>query len=142
VRPAGSGGGPPVPVLDPLREAGVTPSSKENFKPLPPREQAAYTLARWTGAGILFLTFLLVIQWWTTVPDVPTLPSTGVGTPVAEEPATKLVANYQTLNTAVTTRSTTLFDTIVARTLLPVFTALLGYLFGTHAASNRASDNT
>ncbi len=42
--------------------------------------------------------------------------------------------NQATLNDSTWTRITTLFDLIVSKSLLPIFTTILGYIFGSRAA--------
>jgi hypothetical protein len=62
----------------------------------------------------------------------------------AYNPVATSVADYKALNDIGTTRATTLFDTVVVRALLPIFTTILGYIFGAQAgqaAANRNQEN-
>ncbi len=45
---------------------------------------------------------------------------------------TKAIEIYQELSTASTTRAITLFETIVAKALIPILTSVLGYIYGTY----------
>ncbi len=43
--------------------------------------------------------------------------------------------SYKALNDLAVDRTIKLFDTVVAKALLPLFTAILGYIFGSRAES-------
>ena len=66
-------------------------------------------------------------------------PPPSLPVPLPSDPATlsqltadygRLSANHQAMWDAHQARATGFFDTVVARTLLPVLTAILGYIFG------------
>jgi hypothetical protein len=58
-------------------------------------------------------------------PPLPTIP------PMADANTTKaILENYKSLQQIVLEPYTTLFDSIVVKVLLPVFTSILGYIFG------------
>ncbi len=61
-------------------------------------------------------------------PPVPVIPA---GTDPAIVKAT--LDNYKTLQQIALEPFTTLFDSIVVKVLLPVFTSILGYIFGLRA---------
>jgi hypothetical protein len=44
--------------------------------------------------------------------------------------------NFVSISNAIAERSSKMFDLIVSRALLPVFTALLGYIFASQSRSN------
>ena len=51
------------------------------------------------------------------------------------------LANYQTLAQISLQRITDLFDLMVAKTMIPVLTAILGYIFGVRESSKRATNS-
>jgi hypothetical protein len=57
---------------------------------------------------------------------------------LSAEDAKKLADNLKVLSDASIDRSLKLFDDIVGRVLLPVFTSILGYIFGTRAGDGAA----
>jgi hypothetical protein len=61
--------------------------------------------------------------------------------PTKEEPVVKAAPktpaeNYAILSNAVADRSSKMFDLVVTRALLPVFTSILGYIFGAQPRTN------
>jgi hypothetical protein len=88
-----------------------------------------------TGVGIVTtLAIVLIIADW-----MAKAPWLGVPSGLAQMDPTQAKAameNLKTLNDASVESAVKMFDTIVARSLLPVFTAILGYIFGTRASRN------
>src|SRR6185295_3810569 len=81
----------------------------------------------------------------TTLKPAPN-PLTGKTTPLEASAAAQAVAtppktpaeNYAFISNAIADRSSKMFDLIVVRALLPVFTALLGYIFGSQPSRSNA----
>lgn len=132
----------------PLQDAGVPPGgvgastvtidadsvgSVRLNKQLEPTQQAGMRLA--TGVGIVTtLAIVLIIADW-----IAKAPWLGVPSGLAQMDPTQAKAvmeNLKTLNEVSVDSAVKMFDTIVARSLLPVFTAILGYIFGTRASRN------
>ena len=67
----------------------------------------------------------LVGKWFWYAPSVPVIPP-------AADPATvkAILENYKTLQQTALEPFTTLFDSIVVKVLLPIFTSILGYIYG------------
>lgn len=105
-------------------------------KQLEPTQQAGLLLAG--GVGIVTtVAILAIIAAW-----VAKAPWMGVPSGLAQmEPskAKAVIDNLKTLNDLSVDGAVKMFDTVVARSLLPVFTAILGYIFGTRAASKNGS---
>jgi hypothetical protein len=105
-------------------------------------EFAGTQLARYAGGTIAIITGLITLYWifgfWMFSFQIPppNLPS-----PLPSDPAvlSQLTTDYGRISTshqamwdAHQTRVKDFFDTVVARTLLPVLTGILGYIFGAH----------
>lgn len=103
-------------------------------------EWAGTELAKYAGLIIAIYTGLITFYWivglWMfgVQNPPPVLPS-----PLPADPATlaqlttdfgRISASHQAMWDAHQTRATGFFDTVIARTLLPVLTAILGYIFG------------
>ena len=89
------------------------------------------------------LVFVAVV-WFQTAPQPPALlPLPAITDPakakdvLANTQALNQAAldNYKALNAEAISRVTSLFDLLATKTLLPVFTAILGYIFGSRAAA-------
>jgi hypothetical protein len=64
-------------------------------------------------------------------------PASPASSPQAQVVAPKTEAdNFVSISNAVAERSSKMFDLVVSRALLPVFTALLGYIFASQSRSN------
>ena len=88
------------------------------------------------GVGIVggLIIFLIVGDWMLHRPALPILPAD-------PEKASQIIKNYKDLVDAYNTRSIAFYDAVVTKTLLPVFTAILGYIFGAKSADNAAAKN-
>jgi len=81
-------------------------------------------LALAVGGTAALVTFALVARWIVTALQPPVLP------PNADPAAAKaMLDNYKILQQTTLEPLTTLFDSIVAKVLLPVFTSILGFIF-------------
>src|ERR1035438_5505665 len=79
----------------------------------------------WPAVWVASVILALVGKW---IFYAPTLP---VPQPGADPAAVKsMLENYKTLQQIALEPFTTLFDSIVVKVLLPVFTSILGYIFG------------
>ena len=83
---------------------------------------------------IALVTVMLVAHWIVTAPSIGTPSDLASKKP---EDATALVTNVKTMTDLAADRAIKLFDAVVSRALLPVFTAILGYIFGSRTG-NRA----
>jgi hypothetical protein len=82
-------------------------------------------LAGWVGAVATIVILMLVIKWVKYAPPVPNLAN------ITDQSAAKaILENYKLLQQIVMEQFTTLFDSIVVKVLLPIFTSILGYIFG------------
>jgi len=76
----------------------------------------------------------VLVEWVRSVPAAPVLPAhLAPEGPVARA----LIENYRALSDVATERATKLFDLIVVKALLPVFTAIVGYLLGSRAGAGK-----
>lgn len=92
---------------------------------MPPEQQAAVNLAWGVGLTIAAITLILLVYFVWTVPAGPSIS--------ASAETKTLIDNYKTLYDVTYQAATGLFETIVVKALLPVFLALLGYIFGSRA---------
>ena len=97
---------------------------------LQPTQQAGLWLAIGVGFIISAVIIVLLIDLFSKSPSMPS-----GWTQMEPEKAKVAIDNIKILNDLAVDRSIKLFDTIVARSLLPVFTAILGYIFGSRPES-------
>jgi|ERR1035438_3058009 hypothetical protein len=85
--------------------------------------------------GVAAVVILALVGKW--IFYAPTLP---VPQPGADPAAVKaMLENYKTLQQIALEPFTTLFDSIVVKVLLPVFTSILGYIFGSRTDKKNES---
>ncbi len=77
------------------------------------------------GCLATVVTLALIIKWICYAPSIP-----AISAEVDHEKARALIENYKQLQQVTLEPFTTLFDSIVVKVLLPVFTSILGYIFG------------
>jgi len=88
-------------------------------------QRTGVVLAGCVGTLGAIVTIALIIKWMFIAPQPPTIPTTAdVNT------AKAILENYKTLQQIVLEPFTTLFESVVVKVLLPVFTAIVGYIFG------------
>ena len=94
---------------------------------LTPTQQAGLWLAVGVGMVMALVIILVGIDWWFRSPRAPVLPTdpTAYGAT-----ASAMIADYKALNELALDRATKLFDLVIVKALLPVFTTILGYIFG------------
>jgi hypothetical protein len=85
-------------------------------------------LAGSVGVTGAIITFALVGRWIFYAPPVPVIPPTSDPTT-----AKAILDNFRTLQQVALEPFASLFDSIVVKVLLPVFTSILGYIFGSKA---------
>ena len=106
---------------------------------LDPVRQAGMWLATGVGLLIATVTIMIVIHWMATAPWTG-IPANLSG--MKTEDAKAAVDNIKNMSDLSADRSIKLFDAIVSRALLPVFTAILGYIFGSRAAAAADRNHT
>ena len=121
----------------------------EDLRKLTATQQAGLWLAVGVGVAIVGVIVFVAVVWFQTAPKPPVLPPLPVITDPAK--AKDILANYQTLNQAALdnykalnaeaiNRVSSLFDLFATRALLPIFTSILGYIFGSRAAAAAANN--
>jgi len=91
-------------------------------------QRTGLILAGCVGGITAVVTLALVGKWIFYAPKLPVLQ------PSADPAAVKaMLENYKTLQQFALEPFTTLFDSIVVKVLLPVFTSILGYIFGSRS---------
>jgi uncharacterized YccA/Bax inhibitor family protein len=96
-------------------------------------QRTGLILAGFVGAAGAIVTFALVGKWVFYAPAVPVIQ------PGADPGVVKaIIENYRTLQQIALEPFTSLFDSIVVKVLLPVFTTILGYIFGSQSKKNEA----
>jgi hypothetical protein len=104
------------------------PSAKGEVQRLTPIQRAGLRLALGVGLAIGLTTLIVILDWLLARPALPGFPA---GT--TPEQAANIIQNFKELNSVNLDRATRLFDLVVVKAFLPVFTAILGYIFGTRA---------
>ncbi len=138
-----------IPINQVYKEAGVgAPGAVSNLEKLTPTQQAGLWLAAGVGLTLIGVLVFVAVVWFQTAPQPPTLlPLLAITDPakakdiLANTQALNQAAldNYKALNAEAISRVTSLFDLLATKTLLPIFTAILGYIFGSRAAAAAAS---
>jgi hypothetical protein len=107
-----------------LRSAGADkPVSEGTFL-----QRTGLILAAFVGATGAFVIIALVCKWVFYAPAVPVIQ------PGTEQTTAKAILdNYRTLQQIALEPLTALFDSIIVKVLLPVFTTILGFIFGSQA---------
>ena len=111
--------------------AGAVPEGKAllerpRLTRLRPLERAGLQLALGVGLAIGVVTLIVAFDWFRTRPPMPHLSGT-----LAEQAQT--IENFKALNDVALERATKIFDLIVVKAFLPVFTGILGYIFGSRS---------
>jgi hypothetical protein len=91
-------------------------------------QKAGMYLAKGVGALIFLITVIAVLNYVWFAPRMPTLPENAAD-------AKAVIENHKTVSEIYVAQSTRIFELIVSSALLPVFTAILGYIFGTNQAA-------
>jgi uncharacterized protein (DUF39 family) len=109
----------------------------EETVPLPPGDidlkkgtfvqRAGLWLATGVGGVIAIVTISLVVFLYIHYPDMPRPVTAKAG---AEAAAQYTIEEYKQLSDIAVKSAQDLFQTIVAQVMIPVFTAILGYIFG------------
>jgi hypothetical protein len=91
-------------------------------------QRTGLVLAGCVGGVAAVVILALVGKWVFYAPKLPVIQ------PGADPAAVKAtLENYKTLQQIALEPFTTLFDSIVVKVLLPVFTSILGYIFGSRS---------
>lgn len=110
---------------DVSRATGIRPG--EVKEPLTSTQVAGLWLAGGVGFLIIVATVIVLVGWSSTVHSLPaTFPTDPTVT-------AETLQDYKAASDIGVDRSSKLFDEVVVRALLPVFTTILGYIFGTQA---------
>jgi hypothetical protein len=104
---------------------GDIPGPEGDLRRLSPLQKAGMGLVLGVGLAIVAVTAAVVVDWFLTRPEVPSISAA-----ISPEQAAKLIQNFKELNAINFDRSTKIFDLLVVKAFLPVFTAILGYIFG------------
>jgi hypothetical protein len=88
-------------------------------------QRTGAVLAACVGTLAAIVTLALIGKWICTAPPLPAIP---LGTDATGAKA--ILENYKSLQQLALDPYTALFDSIVVKVLLPVFTSILGYIFG------------
>lgn len=101
-------------------------------------QRAGMKLAKWVGVLGSAVTLIILAKWiWMTwCVNCTNIPSTA-----STEQADMLVKNYKALQEQAFDSASKMFDAIVGKVLLPVFTSILGYIFGARHASEGAANS-
>lgn len=141
-----------IPINQVYKEAGVgAPGAVSDLQKLTPTQQAGLWLAAGVGLTIIGVLVFTAVVWFQTAPKPPALlPLPAMTDPAKAKDALAsyqalnqaALENYKVLNAEAISRVTSLFDLLATKTLLPIFTAILGYIFGSRAAAAANSRNS
>jgi hypothetical protein len=94
-------------------------------------QRTGLVLATSVGALASLVTLGLILAWIVSAPRVPAIPGD-----MDPEKAKVIIENYKQLQQASLQPLLSIFDSVIVKVLLPVFTSILGYIFGSqHARS-------
>jgi len=105
--------------------------SKEKSVDLTPIQRAGMNLIYWVGLVIVLVIIALCVDWFINAPHLP--PLSGMQ---QSNNATIAIDTYKQLVDLAYIRFSNIFDLVVVKVLLPVFTTILGYIFGTRSEKN------
>ena len=74
---------------------------------------------------------ILLVAWVVSAPRMPVIPGD-----LDAEKAKAIIENYRQLQQASIQPLLSVFDSVVVKVLLPVFTSILGYIFGSQHAKS------
>jgi len=103
---------------------------------LNPLSKIGFWLAVIVFSYIAVVTIALLIDYFFHIPEIPILvsaDSTGFNNSVIE--------GYKKLSEISTDRSLKLFDQLIHKTILPVLTSILGYIFGIRGVERQEEEN-
>lgn len=128
-----------------LQQMGaVSQEAVSNLERLSPTQQAGLWLAAGVGLTIIGVLVFVAVVWFQTAPAPPALralpktidPAKAKDTLAGYQALNQAALdNYKALNAEAISRVSTLFDLLATKTLLPIFTTILGYIFGFRAAA-------
>lgn len=120
-------------VVTPAQIVEQAPVGSVKDAPLTATQAAGMSLARLVGAIIFLVLMVLLIDFYLNRPVAPHLMTEPSSTIAMDDIAShnqRLIEDYRALNEISQDRSVQMFQVIVAAALLPVFTGILGYIFG------------
>lgn len=136
-QPAGGGTATNTPIsADIIMQAygGLTPTDKKaevSFPRLSPTQQAGMKLALGVGIAIAAVTIFTIV-WAFSTKSAAISPTPLV---LTDSNAPAVIASYKSLRDEPVDQALRLFDAVVVRAFLPVFTAILGYIFASQTAA-------
>jgi hypothetical protein len=90
-------------------------------------QRTGLVLATSVGTLASLVTLGLILGWIISAPRVPAIPND-----MDPEKAKVIIENYKQLQQASLQPLLGIFDSVIVKVLLPVFTSILGYIFGSH----------
>ncbi|MDQ6708681.1 MAG: hypothetical protein M3Z85_22210 [Acidobacteriota bacterium] len=87
------------------------------------------------GALGAIVTLALLVKWISFVPSMPVIP-----VDMDRAKAQVVIENFKDLQHIALALEpfSTIFDTVAVKVLLPIFTSILGYIFGSQALAKRS----
>lgn len=87
-----------------------------------------------SGVGVLAAAVMLGIgiAWWHAFPGNPDVSMLKPGAGNSSSQISEYISNYKALASVARDSLSGTFEAVVVKVLLPVFTSILGYIFGTH----------
>ena len=99
-------------------------------------QRAGMRLAAGVGSLGALVTLIIVVRWLWLSSGVP-YPT--ISSSLKPDDVDALLKNYKTLHDEAFQSATQMFDAIVVKALLPVFTSILGYIFGARTGADSNS---
>jgi hypothetical protein len=103
---------------------------------LTPTQRAGMDLAYGVGALIALVTVVFVASYLFNGPAIPT------PLPEDAEKAQAMIENHKSISEIYMAQSLRVFEVVISGGLLPIFTAILGYIFGTQTVPPSSGENT
>jgi hypothetical protein len=96
-------------------------------------QRAGMRLAAGVGSLGALVTLIIVVRWiWLS----SGIPNPTISPSLTPENVDALLKNYKALHDQAFQSASQMFDTVVVKALLPVFTSILGYIFGARSTSD------
>lgn len=95
-------------------------------------QRAGIKLAKWVGTVGAVVTIAIVLRWiWMTW----CLSCPNISSATTPEQMDALIRSYKALQDQALQSAVQMFDTVVVKVFLPVFTSILGYIFGARSSA-------
>lgn len=97
-------------------------------------QRAGMRLAACVGSVGLVIIIIILVKWWCLIPTAPDLSRN-----LTPEQIEALLKNYKILTDQSQQLAIQMIETLIVKVILPLFTGILGYIFGAQMASENTN---